>query len=119
MSALFTATVLCIVANVAIAVADCRQAPFVLRNSAQVRVPPGALPYLATAKLAGALGLTAGLVVAPWLGVVAGAALVVFFVGAIGAHLRARVLYNLAFPGLYLVLALLATTYLLQLATTR
>jgi hypothetical protein len=31
--------------------------------------------------------------------------LVVFFVGAVAVHLRARVLHNLAFPGAYLVAA--------------
>jgi hypothetical protein len=36
----------------------------------------------------------------------AGAGLALFFIGALAVHVRARVLYNLAFPGLYLALAI-------------
>ncbi len=42
-------------------------------------------------------------VAAPWEG--AGAGLVLFFVGAVAAHIRARVYYNIAFPGGYLAMA--------------
>ncbi|MCA2240665.1 DoxX family protein, partial [Mycobacterium avium] len=66
---LFAATVLCIVANTLIAIADYVPAGFVLKNSAEVHVPAAALPYLATLKLAGAVGLTLGLVALPRLGV--------------------------------------------------
>lgn len=92
-------------ANVAIAIADYARAGFVLANSAEVGVPRSWLPFLATAKLAGAAGLVLGLVAAPGLGVAAAVGLVAFYVGAVAAHLRARVFYNLAFPGLYLALA--------------
>ena len=34
------------------------------------------------------------------------AGLVLFFIGALATHVRARVLYNLAFPGFYLALAI-------------
>ena len=91
--------------NVAIAIADYARADFVLANSAEVGVPPSWLPFLATAKLAGAAGLVLGLVAAPGLGVAAAVGLVAFYVGAVAAHLRARVFHNLAFPGLYLALA--------------
>lgn len=66
---------------------------------------------VATAKLAGAFGLLVGLAGFPRLGLAAGVGLIVFFVGALAAHLRAHVLYNIAFPGLYLALAVAATTY--------
>jgi hypothetical protein len=92
-------------ANVAIAIADYARAGFVLANSAEVGVPRSWLPFLATAKLAGAAGLVLGLVAAPGLGVAAAVGLVAFYVGAVAAHLRARVFHNLAFPGLYLALA--------------
>lgn len=92
-------------ANVAIAIADYARAEFVLANSAEVGVPRSWLPLLATAKLAGAAGLVLGLAAAPGLGVAAAVGLVAFYVGAVAAHLRARVFYNLAFPGLYLALA--------------
>ncbi|GAA3888209.1 DoxX family protein [Streptomyces sedi] len=109
---LFAATLLCVLANAAIALADYARAGFVLRNSAEVRVPERALPWLATLKLAGAVGLVAGLAWEPWLGVAAGAGLTLFFVGAVAAHLRARVLHNVAFPGLYLLLAAAALAHL-------
>ncbi|MEU8562604.1 DoxX family protein [Streptomyces cyaneofuscatus] len=108
-SPLIIATVVCAVANVSIAIADYVRAPFVLANSAAVRVPPTALPYLATLKLAGALGLLVGLLGAPRLGLAAGAGLTAFFLGAVLAHVRARVFRTLAFPGGFLLLAVAAT----------
>lgn len=116
-SALPIATIVCIVANAVIAVADYVGAPFVLANSAEVGVPRRAIVPLATLKLAGALGLAAGLVAFPGLGVAAGVALVAFFVGAVVVHVRARVLHNLAFPLAYLTLAVLATVHLVRIAT--
>ncbi|APT10710.1 DoxX family protein [Mycobacterium avium] len=114
---LFAATVLCIVANTLIAIADYVPAGFVLKNSAEVHVPAAALPYLATLKLAGAVGLTLGLVALPRLGVAAGIGLVLFFIGAVGAHVRARVFHNIAVLGAFLLLALAATGYLVHLAS--
>lgn len=110
-TALLIATVVCIAANVFIAIADYAKVGFVLKNSAEVRVPATALPYLATLKLAGAIGLIIGFTGTPWLGVAAGIGLIVFFVGAVTAHIRARVFYNIAFPGLYLLLAVAAASY--------
>lgn len=63
MTALLVATIACIAANGFIAVADYLKAGFVLQNSSEVHVPERALPYLATLKLAGAIGLVAGLAV--------------------------------------------------------
>ena len=51
------------------------------------RVPRSWLPFLGVALALGALGLVAGLAV-PWLGVIAAAALVLYFIGALIAHLR-------------------------------
>ncbi|MEU3272865.1 DoxX family protein [Saccharomonospora sp. NPDC006951] len=115
-TALFVATIACIVANASIAVADYLKAGFVLKNSAEVNLPSRVLPYLATLKLAGAIGLVAGLTVVPWLGVAAACGLTLFFIGAIVAHIRARVFYNIAFPGLYLLLAVMSTGYLINTA---
>lgn len=89
----------------AIAVADLVPAGFVLANSAEVGVPRSWLPALGALKLAGAVGLVVGLAGLPALGIAAAAGLVLFFVGAVVTHLRARVLYNLAFPGAYLCLS--------------
>lgn len=110
-SVLITATVGCVVANAFIVIADYARAPFVLANSAEVQLPPAALPYLATLKLAGTVGLVAGLLGVPWLGLAAGAGLIAFFVGAILAHVRARVFHNIAFPGVYLLLAGASTAF--------
>ncbi|RKS09549.1 DoxX-like protein [Nocardiopsis sp. Huas11] len=97
--------VVTILANVGIAVADLAKADFVLANSAEVGVPRSWLPVLAVLKLAGAAGLLLGLLWVPALGVAAAVGLVVFYSGAVAAHVRARVLYNIAFPGAFLALA--------------
>ncbi|MFE7615563.1 DoxX family protein [Streptomyces sp. NPDC057496] len=106
---LIVTTVACVVANASSAVADYARSPFVLANSAQVRIPPAALPYLASLKLAGAAGLVVGLLGVPRLGLAAGVGLVAFFVGALLAHVRARAFGGLAFPVAYLLLAVAAT----------
>lgn len=105
-------TVITVVVTAGIAVADYIPAGFVLANSAEVGVPRSWLPMLGTLKLAGAVGLIAGLVV-PAIGIAAAVGLMLFFIGAIVTHIRAGVLYNIAFPGAYL---LLATASLLLLA---
>jgi hypothetical protein len=97
---LFTATI-----TATIAVADLVPAGFVLANSAQVGVPRSWLPALGAVKLAGAGGLIVGLLGLRALGIAAAAGLVLFFVGAVVTHLRARVLYNIAFPGAFLCLS--------------
>lgn len=85
-----------------IAVADLIPARFVLANSAAVGVPRSWLPALGALKLAGAAGLAVGLLGLHALGIAAATGLVLFFVGAVITHLRAHVLYNIAFPGAYL-----------------
>jgi DoxX-like family len=62
--------------------------PEVVAMYTRVGVPEDKLNYLALLLLAGAAGLLAGLLWAP-LGVAAAAALVVYFLLAIGAHIRA------------------------------
>jgi hypothetical protein len=98
-------TIITIIANTAVAVADLRHAPFVLANSAEVGVSPSWLPLLGMLKAAGAAGLLIGLLGVPYLGVAAAAGLVMFFTGALTVHVRARVFYNLAFPGAFWLLA--------------
>ncbi|MCV7425532.1 DoxX family protein [Mycobacterium montefiorense] len=88
-----------------IAVADFIPAKFVLANSAEVGVPRSWIRPLGAAKLAGAVGLVAGLLGLPALGIAAAAGLVLFFVGAVATHLRAHVVYNIAFPGVFLCLS--------------
>jgi hypothetical protein len=93
------------VVTAGIAVADLIPAGFVLANSAEVGVPRSWLPALGAVKLAGAVGLVVGLLSLPALGIAAAIGLVLFFVGAVITHLRARVFYNIAFPGAYLCLS--------------
>ncbi|GGQ08169.1 DoxX family protein [Streptomyces mutabilis] len=97
-------TIVAIIANAGIALADLKRARFVLANSAEVEVPAVWLPGLAGLKAAGAAGLLAGLLGVRPLGVAAAAGLVLFFVGAVAAHIRARVFHNIAFPIGYLAL---------------
>ncbi|WP_086830060.1 DoxX family protein [Streptomyces sp. NRRL B-24572] len=63
--------------------------PQVVDNMTKVGVTEGALPWLATAKAAGALGLLAGLF-APLLGEAAAVGLVLYFAGAVISHLRVK-----------------------------
>ena len=98
-------TIITIIANAAAAVADLSRAQFVLANSAEVGVPPSWLPLLAALKAAGAAGLLIGLLGFRYLGIAAAIGLVLFFTGALTVHVRARVFYNLAFPGTFWLLA--------------
>ena len=97
-------TILAVVANAAIALADVTRAEFVVANSRSVGVPESWLVPLGLVKAAGAAGLLLGLLGVPLIGTVAAAGLVLFFVGAVLTHLRARS-YALGFPGGFLALA--------------
>lgn len=98
-------TFVAVVANAAVGVADLARARFVLGNCAAVGVPPTWLIWLGLAKIAGAAGLVTGLLGVRPLGVAAAVGLVLFFVGAVVAHLRARVLRSIGFPAGFLALA--------------
>jgi hypothetical protein len=102
---LYVVTVITAVVTAAVAIPDFIPAGFVLANSAKVRVPRSWLPMLGALKLAGAAGLLVGLVGPPAIGIAAAGGLVLYFIGAVIAHLRAHVLYNIAFPGAYLGLS--------------
>lgn len=80
-------------------------AEFVAKPATEVGVTRSQLPLLGALKLAGAIGLLLGLFGVPYIGTVAAIGLVVYFVGAVVAHLRARVLYNIYGPGIFLALA--------------
>lgn len=104
-AAYYTVTILAIVANAYATYADLTKAKFVVKTSREVGVPLSSLPALAACKGLGALGLIAGLFGLPAIGTAAAAGLVLFFIGAIIAHLRARVFYNIVFPATFLTLA--------------
>jgi hypothetical protein len=61
--------------------------PSIVTSMTTLEVPLGMLPFLAVCEIAGALGLIAGIWLAP-LGVAAAVGVVLYFVGAVGAHLR-------------------------------
>lgn len=107
-------TLVTAVAAGGIALADFVPANFVLANSAEVGVPRSWLLPLGALKLAGALGLLAGLLGVKALGIAAATGLVLFFIGAVVTHLKAGILYNIAFPGGYLLLS--AATLALTMA---
>jgi len=110
-TAYLTVTVITVLANAAIAVADLCRAEFVLANSAEVGVPQSQLPLLATLKAAGAVGLLLGLLGVQILGVAAAIGLVLFFTGALITHLRAGVIHSLYFPGTYWILAIASLAF--------
>jgi DoxX-like family len=105
MSLYVVVTVITAIVTAAVAIADFIPAGFVLANSAKVHVPRSWLPMLGALKLAGAVGLLVGLAGIPAIGIAAATGLVLFFIGAVIAHVRARVLYNIAFPCAYLGLS--------------
>jgi hypothetical protein len=98
-------TLITVVANAGAAIADFARAKVVLANSAELGIPRSWLPPLAALKAAGAVGLLAGLAGVPLVGIAAAAGLTLFFIGAVGIHLRTRVYHNIAIPGCFLALA--------------
>ena len=84
------------------------------RTIMSLGVPPSWLPRLAAAEIAGAVGLIVGLAWAP-IGIAAAAGLVVYFVGAIVAHVRADDAANSKNAVLPLVLSIAALV--LRIAT--
>jgi hypothetical protein len=95
-----------ILVNGAAAAGDLAKAGFVLKTSDEVGVARKWVPVLGALKGAGALGLLAGVLGVPVIGTAAAAGLVAFFLGALAFHVRAGVLYNIAFPGFFLALAI-------------
>jgi hypothetical protein len=87
----------------------------VVKGITGVGVPLAWFPWLAAAEIAGAAGLLVGLLWAP-LGIAAATGLVLYFVGAVGAHVRARDYAGLAAPSPLLVIAVAALV--LRIAAT-
>jgi hypothetical protein len=99
-------TLIAIAANAFMAAADFARAQFVVDNSASVGVPVSWLTPLGLLKAAGAAGLLLGLLGVPVIGTAAAAGLTLFFVGAVGTHVRARDRSaSVGFPLGYLLLA--------------
>jgi hypothetical protein len=107
-------TVVTAAANIYAAVTDILRPKWLLDNMAEVGVPRPWLPLLAFLKDAGAAGLLLGLVGFGATGTAGAAGLVVFFIGAMSAHIRKSVFHNIAFPGGYLALALASLALALE-----
>ncbi|MFF3328143.1 DoxX family protein [Streptomyces sp. NPDC002888] len=75
-------------------------AEWTVKPLADYGVPRSWWPWLGAAKAAGAAGLLVGLLV-PVVGVLAGAGLVLYFLGAVVTVLRARWFSHVPFPLLY------------------
>ena len=93
--------------NVWAASLDFRRAESAVVNAARVEVPSSWLLPLGALKLAGAVGLIAGILV-PLVGVAAAIGLVLFFVCAVFAHLRVNWYSAMPFPIAFLLLAVAA-----------
>ncbi|TDB95994.1 DoxX family protein [Actinomadura sp. 7K534] len=111
---LLVATVGCVLANSFEVVAKAVRADFVIQNCTEVGVARKWIPHLAVLEGAGVAGLVLGLLGLPLLGLAAAAGLVLFFAGAVVVHVRARVLHNIAFPLLFLGLAVAAAAHFAQ-----
>lgn len=86
----------------------------IMEQMSTVGVPPKVLPLLAAAEIAGAVGLIVGFFWWP-IGVAAAVGVVLYFVGAVIAHLRVKDVKNVA-PAA--VLGVLAVVELALLLTT-
>jgi hypothetical protein len=76
------------------------RAKWVMQPLADYGVPRSWGPWLGTAKAAGAAGLLVGLFV-PFIGVMAGIGLVLYFTGAVVTVVRARWYSHIPFPLVY------------------
>jgi hypothetical protein len=106
-------TLVTALANVYAAYLDFSRDEKVAAVMVRKRVPPSWTFPLGALKAAGALGLLAGFAV-PLLGTAAAAGLVLFFLGALVAHLRARY-YRFANLAVFLTLAVANLTLNLAL----
>jgi uncharacterized membrane protein YphA (DoxX/SURF4 family) len=88
--------------------------PQQMKTMATVGVPEDKLWLLATAEFAGAVGLVAGLFWWP-IGVAAAAGVVLYFIGAVGSHLRVK---DKNFAPALVVLLVAATALVLRAATS-
>lgn len=97
-------TLIAVVASTFVAIANFMRLEFVLTTAARVRVPQSWMTVLGLLNAAAAIGLLVGLIVVPLLGTAAAIGLVLYFIGAIIAHLRARD-YSIGPAATFLLLA--------------
>jgi uncharacterized membrane protein YphA (DoxX/SURF4 family) len=102
--ALIVLSILLVIVLIGSAGAKLAKAAPIMEQMSTVRVPPQALPLLAAVEIAGAIGLIAGFFWWP-IGVAAAVGVVLYFAGAVIAHLRVRDAKNVAPAVLFGVLA--------------
>ena len=100
-------TLMAIAASSFVAVANFMRLKFVLVTAAKVGVPQSWMTMLGVLNAAAALGLLLGLIGVPPIGTAAAIGLVLYFVGAIITHLRARD-YSIGPASAFLLLAVAA-----------
>jgi|SRR3712207_358235 hypothetical protein len=83
-------TLMAIAASTFVAIANFMRLKFVLTTADKVGVPRSWMTVLGSLNAAAALGLLVGLIGVPLIGTAAAIGLVLYFVGAVIAHLRAR-----------------------------
>ncbi len=98
-------TIATILANAWATAADLAPPAWLLTTMDEVGVRRSWLMPLAVLKGAGAAGLLLGLLGVRPLGIAAAIGLVLFFTGALAAHIRTRVFHNIAVPATYFALA--------------
>lgn len=109
-------TLLAAAANIYAVVLDLTRNPMILANMEKLSLPMSWIPILGALKGLAATGLVAGIFIPP-LRVLTAGCMVLFFVGAILAHLRARD-HALVSPGIFLGLAVAALVLALQTTAT-
>jgi NAD/NADP transhydrogenase alpha subunit len=100
-------TLMAIAASTFVAMANFIRLEFVLSTAAKVGVSESLMSTLGTLNAAAALGLLLGLIGVPLIGTAAAVGLVLYFVGAIITHLRARD-HSIGPAAAFLVLAVAA-----------
>jgi uncharacterized membrane protein YphA (DoxX/SURF4 family) len=109
--AMIVVSTLLAIAVVASATAKLRQVPAVVDSMRHVGVSPSQIRLLAVLEVAGGVGLLAGLASA-LVGRLAAAGLVLYFLGAVGAHLRVKDRVQEMTPAAVLLLVAVATLVL-------
>ncbi|HEY1174751.1 MAG TPA: DoxX family protein [Phytomonospora sp.] len=96
------------------AVAAFTRAKFMLANADRVGVPRSWLVPLGALKGAGAAGLLIGLLGVEPVGIAAATGLVLFYIGAVIAHIRGRALASIPFPAFFLAIAIASLALILN-----
>lgn len=96
-------------ANLYVSVLDFVHAESAVANATRVGLPLSAMIPLGVLKVAGAVGLLVGIGM-PAIGVAAAVGLVLYFVGALTAHVRVRWFSAMPYPGGFFLLAVAALT---------